>query len=246
MTRNSQRMHVAAVRRSPHPGRRRHDTFDERVDSAAIAGSARVSPANLSPRDVLHLQRTVGNRAVANLLSRSVVQRLPYATAYTDNKTRSIINQSEGRASPVNNAPGHPRQHVGKWEKAERFAEEQGKTKSVFKDTAAQDKAVAAALNSAAGQGALANLDGNPAAPTRGQILNVDIGAADVKVVKAKKKRGALLVGPMLPGQVARPGAVKNWDLVTGVASKATVIVDSMGTNVNGDIHIQTAFPVLD
>jgi hypothetical protein len=199
---------------------------------------------------VIRLQRTVGNQTVAALLSRTstTVQRVPYAQAYSESGTKSVLNSSEGRASPVNGATGHPRQHVGRWEKAERFAEEQGKTKSVYINTASQDKAVASALNSAAGQGLLAQMDPpNPGTPTRRAIANVATEAADVKVIKAKvKKRSAGdIVGPLPQGEI-RPGEVKSWTYATGIATKSTVIVDSMGTGKAGDIHIQTAFPVLD
>lgn len=190
---------------------------------------------------VLQLQRMVGNRAVARLLSDPVVQRVPYATAvppgppqYSVSVTKTKLDQSEGRASPINNQEGHPRQHVGKWEKAERYADEQGRTKSVYVNTAAQDKAISSALSSAAGQQALGQLDANPAVPTRVAIENVDTDPSDVLVVKAKKKTGA------------PRGEVKSWQLKAGTASKATVIVDSRGTGTLGDIHIQTAYPVMD
>ena len=168
------------------------------------------------------------------MLSDPVVQRVPYATGYTQSSAKSILNRSEGRASPVNAAAGHPRQHVGRWEKAERFAEEQGRTKSIYENTEAQDKAVKGALESAAGQVALAKLDVNPAVPAREAIKEVTTEAVDVKVVKAKKKTGAAA------------GDVKSWTFVSGLAEKATVIVDSMGTGTPGDIHIQTSFPVFE
>jgi hypothetical protein len=50
-----------------------------------------------------------------------------------------VLNQSEDRPSPVTAAKGHPRQHVGRLGKAEEHAEEEGKTKSVFTNTAQQD-----------------------------------------------------------------------------------------------------------
>lgn len=195
------------------------------------------------------LQRTWGNQ-VATSVARSynskqssptgkastapVVQRLPYAKAYTGSNTKSLLNESEGRASPVNAQEGHPRQHVGKWEKAERFAEEQGKTKSIYTNTEQQDKAISSALSSAAGQIELAKLDAAPAVATRVAIKDVATEAAEVKVVKAKKKKGAAA------------GEVKSWVYQSGTAGKATVIVDSMGTNQAGDIHVQTAFPVFE
>ena len=163
-----------------------------------------------------------------------VIQRLPYAKNYTESETKKLLDRSEGRASPVNNQDGHPRQHVGKWEKAERFAEEQGRTKSVYKNTDQQNKAISSALNSGAGQAALAVLDANPGVATRQVIANVATDAADVLVVKAKKKQGAAA------------GNVKSWQYKSGSATSATVVVDSMGTNVQGDIHIQTAYPVMD
>jgi hypothetical protein len=52
--------------------------------------------------------------------------------------------------------------------------------------------------------------------------------------------------GPLPAGQVTRPGAVKDWEYASGTATKASVIVESRGTGQLGDIHIQTAYPVLD
>jgi len=200
----------------------------------------------LTPDGVLRLQRTAGNRAVVALLGEHSIARMPYQTAYSESQARRILNASEGRQSPVTNQEGHPRQHVGRWEKAEHYAEEQSKTKSVFSNTEQQDKAVKDVLSSVAGQAALALLDANPAAPSRQVINAVTTGATDVKVVKAKKKKGALVAGPLPAGQVTRPGAVKDWEYVSGTATKASVIVESTGSGQVGDIHIQTAYPVLD
>ena len=204
-----------------------------------------------SPAGVMQLQRALGNQLVGRLLSGTrnydqragavdainspsapFIQRLPYATAYSQQGVKTLLNKSEGRASPVNGQPGHPRQHVGRWEKAERFAEEQSKTKSVYTNTEQQDKAISSALTSGPGQTELAKLDATPGTAKRVAISNVATDAVDVKVVKAKKKKDT--------------GTVKSWQYVAGVAQKATVIVDSMGTGRVGDIHIQTAFPVLD
>lgn len=179
-------------------------------------------------------QKNQAQEKPGSVAAGSIVQRVPYAQAYNVSGTKSLLNKSEGRASPVNAAEGHPRQHVGRWEKAERFAEEQGKTKSVYVNTEEQDKAISSALNSAAGQVELAKLDVNPGAASRVAIKDVATDTAEVKVVKAKKKTGAAA------------GEVKSWVYQSGTASKATVIVDSMGTNTNGDIHIQTAFPVFE
>ncbi len=238
----------ATSRRTIHPEQRSHDVIDHQPHPAAIVRRLRANPAPFTAHDVMQLQRTVGNRAVTKLLSSTVVQRVPYAQAYGAGSTKSILNNSEGRASPVNGAVGHPRQHVGRWEKAQLYAEEQGKTKSVYVNTAAQDTAIASALNSAAGQAQLAQMDPpNPGAPTRKAIANVATEAADVKVIKAKiKKRSADdVIGPRPEGQIY-PGEVKNWTNASGTATNATVIVDSMGTGRAGDIHIQTAYPVLD
>ncbi len=199
------------------------------------------APPGLTPAGVLRLQRTAGNRAAV-----AAIARLPYATTYSESAARRILNESEGRKSPVTNAEGHPRQHVGRWEKAERYAEEQSKTKSVFTNTQEQDKAVAAVLASVTGQAALAVLDQQPNVAARQVINAVDTGATDVKVVKAKKKKGALMQGPLPAGQVTRPGAVKDWEYASGTATKASVIVESRGTGQLGDLHIQTAYPVLD
>lgn len=174
------------------------------------------------------------------------MQRLPYAQPYSDSETRALLNSSEGRPSPVNNQAGHPRQHVGRWEKAEKVADHQQKTKSVYANTASQDAAVASALSSAGGQQRLADLDGaNALVPKRTNLVRVPTSTVDVKVVKAKKKGGVRLIGPLRQGEIA-PGEVKSWVMVDGQASAATVIVDSRGTGRPGDIHIQTAFPVLE
>lgn len=197
------------------------------VSDAGAVMRALDAPGALSPAAVTQLQRAVGNQVV--------IQRLPYAQAYGESSTKSILNASEGRDSPVNGATGHPRQHVGNWEKAERFAEQQGRTKSVYKNTGQQDKAIASALSSAAGQTALGLLDAAPAVAGRQTIAGVAADAAEVLVVKAKKKKGA--------GAAA---GVKSWTLTAGMAEKATVVIDSLGTNVPGAIHLQTAYPVLD
>lgn len=208
------------------------ETSFEDTSRSVLLHRVNRAPGTLTPGEVLQLQRTIGNRAVNHLLGGTHIQRVPYATPYILSKVKTILNQSEGRASPVTGAEGHPRQHVGKWEKAERFADKQGKTKSVFVNTAAQDAATLDALNSAAGQQQLATLDANPAVPARAKIENVDIGGADVLVVKAKKKKDT--------------GNVKSWDLKAGTATRATLMVDSRGTGTTGDIHIQTSYPVLD
>lgn len=224
--------------------------------SAARNGGARMAPPHGHPAGtsttlpLQHLQRTAGNRAVSHLVRRSVVlQRLPYAQNYSAALTRKVLNQSEGRASPHNGTEGHPRQHVGRWGKAERVADEQQKTKSVYVDTAAQDRAIASALSSAAGQGRLGLLDVSPGQPQRTQLIRLATEAVDVKVVKAKTKARRTgqpaFVGPLPQGMIA-PGTVKTWELVAGTATRATVIVDSLGTGRPGDIHIQTAYPVLD
>jgi hypothetical protein len=199
------------------------------------------APRDLTPAGVLRLQRTAGNRATV-----AAIARVPYQTTYSETTARRILNESEGRNSPVTNAEGHPRQHVGRWEKAEHYAEEQSKTKSVFTNTQQQDKAVADVLASVAGQAALAVLDQQPNVAARQVINAVDTDATEVKVVKAKKKKGTLVQGPLPPGQVTRPGAVKDWEYTSGTATKASVIVESRGTGQLGDIHIQTAYPVLD
>lgn len=163
-----------------------------------------------------------------------IIQRLPYDMVYNESKTKTILNDSEGRASPLNNQIGHPRQHLGNWKKAWKYAEMQGTTKSIFTAKAQQDKAVSAALQSTAGRTALGRLDLNPNNVTRARIINVDTGySASVKVAKAKKKKGA------------PQGDVKSWKYYDSQTSNVTVIVDSMGTNTNGEIHIQTAFPLL-
>lgn len=195
-------------------------------DQLEADGGAASSPL------LLGLQRTVGNRAVSRLVGDPIVQRLPYATAYTSSTVRSLLNLSEGRISPVSNVAGHPRQHVGGWAKAEAVAGEQKITKSVYRNTTVQDAAVKDAL--ASGQGQLATLDAAPGAPTRAKLEGVPTGSAEVLVVKAKKRKGA-----------ARGTDPKSWQFVSGTAEKATVIVDSMGTNTQGDIHIHTAYPVI-
>ena len=53
-------------------------------------------------------------------------------------------------------------------------------------------------------------------------------------MAKAKKKKGAAAGTP-----------AKSFTFRTDQASQAYVIVDSRGTGAAGDIHIQTAYPVL-
>jgi hypothetical protein len=246
-------MPLRSPARRPLPASSRRATAEPVRSRPTAAGAAlqraRRDPTSLTPADLLTLQRAVGNQAVGQLLAQvragapaptetdpapPLVQRLPYAATYSLGQTRRILNESEGRGSPVNNQAGHPRQHVGHWEKAEKYAEQQGRTKSVFTSTGEQDKAVQSALSSASGQAALAQLDAAPNAPGRQVVANVSTEPVDVKVVRAKKKRGA------------PQGQVKSWTYQNGRAQRITMVVDSMGTGQNGDIHIQTAYPVLD
>jgi len=247
-------MPLRSPARRPLPASSRRATAEPVRSRPTAAGAAlqraRRDPTSLTPADLLTLQRAVGNQAVGQLLAQiragapaptgadpapPLVQRLPYAANYSPGQTRRILNESEGRGSPVNNQAGHPRQHVGRWEKAEKYAEEQGRTKSVFTSTGEQDKAVQSALNSASGQAALAQLDAAPNAPGRQVVANVSTEPVDVKVVRPRtKKRGA------------SQGQVKSWTYRNGRAQRITLVVDSMGTGQNGDIHIQTAYPVLD
>ena len=185
-----------------------------------------------TPEGVLRLQRSAGNRAAS-----AMIARLPYQTAYSESQVRRILNQSEDRPSPVTGAKGHPRQHVGRLGKAEEHAEEEGKTKSVFTNTVQQDKAVKDVLASPAGQAQLALLDAAPAVASRQVISSVD--------TQSKKKKGAAPMGPLPAGQKTVPGEVKDWELRSGSATKASVIVESTGSGQPGDIHIQTAYPVV-
>ena len=76
-------------------------------------------------------------------------------------------------------------------------------------------------------------------------ISAVDTQSTEVLVVKAKKKKGAAPMGPLPAGQKTVPGEVKDWELRSGSATKASVIVESTGSGQPGDIHIQTAYPVV-
>jgi hypothetical protein len=175
-----------------------------------------------------------------------MIARLPYQTTYSESQVRRILNQSEGRPSPTSGAEGHPRQHVGRLAKAEEHAEEEGKTKSVFANTEQQDKAVKDVLASPAGQAQLALLDAAPAVPSRQVISSVETQSTDVLVVKAKKKkRSPGPAVPPVPGQRFQEGDIKDWELRGGTATKASVIVESTGSGQAGDIHIQTAYPVV-
>ena len=172
-----------------------------------------------------------------------MIARLPYQTAYSETQVRRIVNQSEDRPSPVTGAKGHPRQHVGRLGKAEEHAEEDGKTKSVFTNTEQQDKAVKDVLASAQGQAQLALLDADLAVASRQVISSVDTQSTEILVVKAKKKRGAAPMGPLPAGQKTVPGEVKDWELRSGSAIKASAIVESTGSGRPGDIHVQIAIP---
>lgn len=176
-----------------------------------------------------------------------MIARLPYQTTYGETQVRRILNDSENRPSPVTGATGHPRQHVGRLGKAEEHAEQEGKTKSVFTNTEQQDKAVKDVLASAQGQAQLALLDAAPAVASRQVISSVETQSTDVLVVKAKKKKrsgGGPLPDPV-PGQRFQEGDIKDWELRSGSATKASVIVESTGSGRAGDIHIQTAYPVV-
>ena len=201
--------------------------------AAPIGGPAPVVPAPVVPAPIVPAPVVPAPVVPAPVVPAPVVPIPgPYSGFnYAVGVTRTKLNQSEGRASPVTGAVGHPRQHVGKWEKAERYAEEQGRTKSVFRLAADQDEAVAAALMSPQGALALAVLDANPLVPTR-QTFTAHNCNADILVVKAKRKTGAAA------------GDVKSWQYTNSVTDTVTVTVDSRGTGNAGDIHIQTAYPV--
>ena len=78
-------------------------------------------------------------------------------------------------------------------------------------------------------------------------ISEVETHATDVLVVKAKKKKRRIgaPAPPPVPGQRFQEGDVKDWELMNGIATKATVIVESTGSGQPADIHIQTAYPVV-
>src|SRR5690606_22248051 len=62
------------------------------------------------------------------------------------------------------------------------------RTKSVYANPAAQDRAVASGLSSASGQAELVKLDANPGAVKRGNLIRVPTDDVDVRVVKARGK----------------------------------------------------------
>jgi hypothetical protein len=184
--------------------------------------TVRTTPRPRGALDLLQLQRTAGNRATSALIA-----RLPYQTTYSESAVRRILNQSEGRVSPVTAAEGHPRQHVGRLGKAEEHAEEEGKTKSVFTSTEQQDKAVKDVLTSPAGQAQLALLDVAPAVASRQVINSVETQSTDVLVVKARKKKrraGApapvAVPGPALPGRRRQRVGVPGRDRDQGVGDR--------------------------
>jgi hypothetical protein len=59
-----------AKQRLPKPATENLDILAQQQAPATLIQQARLNPGSLSPRDVLQLQRTIGNRAVGNVIQR--------------------------------------------------------------------------------------------------------------------------------------------------------------------------------
>jgi hypothetical protein len=147
-------------------------------------------------------------------------------TFSTTHETKAILNASEARKSPVTAAIGHPRsQHVNNANETFRLARQEKKTKTCYVNDAQQDHAVKEALNTAAGQAALAELDNKPV-PHRVVIKAVATGVRNsYRAVWDPAK-----------------GAPKPAKKIT--TSTMTLIIDSGVALPAPDFHIQTAFPL--
>ena len=84
--------------RAPSPGQTsgqaasRVETFQPETSNAAIMQRARLAPGSLTPHDVLHLQRTIGNRAVGDLLLGPGRRRSPGSAPQIRRKLEAIGN----------------------------------------------------------------------------------------------------------------------------------------------------------
>jgi hypothetical protein len=154
------------------------------------------------------------------------IRRLPYEATYSGSDVKSILMASDKRLSPVTKGQGHPIQHVGRGEKAERFAREEGKNKSVF---ASQDELFAAAkeiLADSKAQSELRAAEATPTTPKRIALKGISISEVNTWVARISKKRGEDVV----------PARKESSTL-------ATMIVDTMGDGTDKGIHVQTVYP---
>lgn len=154
------------------------------------------------------------------------IRRLPYEATYSLSDAKSILMASEGRSSPVTKKPGHPIQHVGRREKAERFAREENKTKSVFASQEELFKAAQEILADTTAQAELRAAEAAPNTPKRIALKGVSISEVNTWVARISKKRGADVV----------PAREETTNL-------ASMMIDTMGNGSEKGIHIQTVYP---
>jgi hypothetical protein len=154
------------------------------------------------------------------------IRRLPYEATYSLSDAKSILMASEGRPSPVTKKEGHPIQHVGKRDKAERFAREENKTKSVFASQGELFTAAQQILADTKAQTELRAAEAAPNTPKRIALKDVSIGEVKTWVARISKKRGD---DPVTSSE--------------GTTNLATMMIDTMGNGSEKGIHIQTVYP---
>ena len=76
--------------------------------STSSVQHARIDPRSLSRQDVLHLQRTIGNRAVTRLLGKAKTPQIPKPMAVEPDRTPDV--QSQRVAQPIHLARSAPTQ----------------------------------------------------------------------------------------------------------------------------------------
>ena len=98
---------AVSKQRSPQPKVRNFKTLAQQIHPATVTQRARLDPSSLTQRDVLQLQRTIGNQAVGRLLARRV-QRQPTKNEDGQAKLQHsapsgqiAVQRDGGRASPI-------------------------------------------------------------------------------------------------------------------------------------------------
>ena len=178
----------------------------------AVQRSTRIQAPEQSPAV------EIGQRAAAG-----TIRRLPYAADYSGSDVKSILMASDKRASPVTNEQGHPIQHVGRGDKAEKAATAEQKTKSIFASQAELFKAAEEVLADGNAQMQLREAE-RVKAPTRIALKEYGISEVDTWVAGYSAKRGV------------EPAKKSSSNL-------ATMIVDTLNNGEAKSIHIQTIYP---
>lgn len=225
-----------AVRRSLQVGAV-DDPYEREADRVANEVVARLRSGSQRPDETTEVRRSTRLQApvlrgpspaisIGHQGGPPTIRRLPYEATYSLGDAKSILMASEGRSSPVTKKAGHPIQHVGKRDKAERFARAEKKTKSVFASQDELFKAAKEILADATAQTELRAAEAAPNTPKRIALKGVSISEVNTWVARISKKRGVDVV----------PASEETTNL-------ATMMIDTMGDGSEKGIHIQTVYP---